>query len=229
MKFAQRTLLFLAAFSLMAPSCGEEGDDDGDGVGNLSDNCRDNNNPNQEDSDQDDVGDVCDNCPGNANEDQKDSDADGTGDVCETGNPNDKFPALTAEYNSMLVSYVDPCKLSPDWLKPAPSAFKVTADGNGAFQIQPLDANPDLFTMTGTINGQGNFSASGSGRIADTDNVAASITGKFDTTQGNAFDAVLFRGNNGTFPAGTVDDQGVSCSAEGMPRPLEETIKGTRR
>jgi hypothetical protein len=58
-------------------------DADGDGVGNVPDNCRFNANPSQQDGDADGSGDACDNCAAAANADQADSDRDGRGDVCD--------------------------------------------------------------------------------------------------------------------------------------------------
>jgi len=57
-------------------------DSDGDGVGNLCDNCKVDPNPGQENSDNDPPGDACDNCPLTDNEDQADQDDNGIGDVC---------------------------------------------------------------------------------------------------------------------------------------------------
>lgn len=58
-------------------------DSDGDGVGDVCDNCPNDANTNQVDTDNDGVGDVCDNCPTHANSDQEDSDGDGIGDACD--------------------------------------------------------------------------------------------------------------------------------------------------
>ena len=43
----------------------------------------------QEDADGDGVGDVCDNCPNDANTDQSDVDSDGSGDVCDSDSDAD--------------------------------------------------------------------------------------------------------------------------------------------
>lgn len=91
--------------------CGQEGDSDGDGIVDASDNCPDVYNPNQVDVDQDGLGDVCDPCPNDPDNDidgdgwcsdedncpdvpnpgQEDSDSDGIGDACEgkPGDPNE--------------------------------------------------------------------------------------------------------------------------------------------
>jgi M6 family metalloprotease-like protein len=58
-------------------------DQDGDEVGDFSDNCVLDYNPGQEDQDDDDLGDVCDNCPDDYNPDQVDIDADTVGNFCD--------------------------------------------------------------------------------------------------------------------------------------------------
>src|SRR5262249_33108438 len=58
-------------------------DRDGDGIGDVCDNCAAASNANQSDLDHDGVGDVCDDCPSIANGNQADADADGIGDVCD--------------------------------------------------------------------------------------------------------------------------------------------------
>lgn len=60
-------------------------DMDGDGFIDRFDNCRDADNPGQEDGDQDGVGDACDNCLAASNFDQADDDGNGVGDACEDG------------------------------------------------------------------------------------------------------------------------------------------------
>lgn len=76
------------------------GDQDGDGICTVEDNCPDVANPDQSDSDNDGSGDACDadtdgdgvddgadNCPFTANPDQSDIDSDGLGNVCD-GDPD---------------------------------------------------------------------------------------------------------------------------------------------
>ena len=58
-------------------------DTDGDGIGDIDDNCPLLANPDQADGDDDGVGDGCDNCPEDYNPDQADSDGDGLGDACD--------------------------------------------------------------------------------------------------------------------------------------------------
>ena len=57
-------------------------DDDADDIDDACDNCPGVSNPNQADGDEDGVGDLCDNCPALANPDQADEDGDGQGDAC---------------------------------------------------------------------------------------------------------------------------------------------------
>ena len=67
-------------------------DEDGDTVGDVSDNCPFLANPSQTDTDADGVGDACDNCPTLPNERQKDNDLDGVGDSCDADDDNDGTP-----------------------------------------------------------------------------------------------------------------------------------------
>ena len=64
-------------------SVSHTGDRDGDGIGDICDNCTDAPNRGQADADQDGVGNACDNCPQIFNPDQADADADGFGDACD--------------------------------------------------------------------------------------------------------------------------------------------------
>jgi hypothetical protein len=58
-------------------------DADGDGLGDLCDNCVGSANSSQSDQDADAVGDACDNCPAIPNPGQADQNHDGQGDVCD--------------------------------------------------------------------------------------------------------------------------------------------------
>ncbi len=69
----------------LCDQCPEDSLDDGDGDGLCAnvDNCPEIANPNQEDSDGDGTGDVCDNCINTPNYSQLDYDNDGVGDECD--------------------------------------------------------------------------------------------------------------------------------------------------
>ena len=82
--------------------CGNEGDTDGDGVLDSSDNCPKTPNTAQEDLDEDGLGDVCDpdkdgdlvdneedNCPEVENTKQEDLNSDGEGDLCDDDDDGD--------------------------------------------------------------------------------------------------------------------------------------------
>jgi hypothetical protein len=86
----------LLAFPAAALAHPEPGDVDGDGVGDMADNCVEVRNGDQRDTDKDGAGDKCDadadndgvantgdNCPIHVNADQADADGDGRGDVCD--------------------------------------------------------------------------------------------------------------------------------------------------
>ena len=66
-------------------------DIDGDGIGDMLDNCPVNPNPDQSDWDGDHHGDACDNCRYESNPGQEDGDGDGIGDACEDGDA-DGYP-----------------------------------------------------------------------------------------------------------------------------------------
>jgi outer membrane protein OmpA-like peptidoglycan-associated protein/LysM repeat protein len=70
-----------AGISYAPDPCGE--DEDGDGHGDLCDNCPGLQNADQADVDGDDVGDACDVCPVDADPEQSDRDGDGRGDACD--------------------------------------------------------------------------------------------------------------------------------------------------
>jgi hypothetical protein len=68
-------------------SCSKEQEDaDGDGIGDICDNCPNNANPDQEDTDEDGTADACDNCSNTFNPNQADTyppQGNGVGDACE--------------------------------------------------------------------------------------------------------------------------------------------------
>ena len=108
------SLALLKSNVLLKYSLLEQADTDGDGVGDLCDNCVMIKNRFQENVDGDQFGDRCDrdidndgfnnkedNCPYVANVDQKDQDGDGVGDLCD--NCEDVFNPDQDDYNHNLV------------------------------------------------------------------------------------------------------------------------------
>jgi hypothetical protein len=81
-------------------------DDDGDGIANAIDNCRDVANALQSDEDADSFGDACDVCPPFA--DNTDGDGDGVGDLCD---PN---PARAGEQLVLFEGFDGP--MPPGWI-----------------------------------------------------------------------------------------------------------------
>jgi len=106
--------------------CGEPiFDADGDGVGDVDDNCPTIANADQADNDNDSIGDVCDddddddgildvndNCPMTANTDQADTDSDGIGDVCDDDIDGDGI--LNADDNCPTTPNPDQADLDND-------------------------------------------------------------------------------------------------------------------
>ena len=126
-------------------SCGDD-DNDGDGRGNLCDNCRSDANPSQSDIDGDGFGDVCDNCSTIANPSQFDTDGDLVGDPCDNcltelnpsqtdtdsdglGDECDKLPAVSNP--SQLDSDLDGVGNSCDNCQSDSNPTQVDADVDG--------------------------------------------------------------------------------------------------
>ena len=105
-----------------------DGDEDGDGVCDLLDNCPLVPNPDQADADMDAIGDACDNCPDVFNPDQWDSDSDGIGDLCD--------PCTDAD-DDAVCDHEDTCPggYNPLQAEPVTLLTGPPDDGRGAFSF----------------------------------------------------------------------------------------------
>ena len=99
---------------------------DGDGVGDVCDNCPATTNADQANSDADTYGNVCDNCPATTNQDQANSDADSYGNAC------DNCPATTNQdqANSDTDSYGNVCDNCPTTTNQDQADLDVDGVGN---------------------------------------------------------------------------------------------------
>jgi len=113
-----------------------DNDLDDDGYCGDEDNCPQDYNPNQEDVDEDGLGDLCDNCPDVDNPDQADADGDGIGDVCEPGNLDGDSDVDRGDL-SILLSHRN---------QPASECPECDLDGDGVITV--LDARKLILLCT---------------------------------------------------------------------------------
>jgi hypothetical protein len=99
-------------------------DTDGDGVGDLADNCPLVSNASQADADRDFAGDACDSCPADHDPDQADADGDGTGDACDPCTDTDGDGAGDPGHAASTCA-TDNCPT-------VPNPTQADADGDGA-------------------------------------------------------------------------------------------------
>ena len=152
-------------------------DTDGDGILDITDNCPETSNTNQNDADNDQIGDVCDNCPSFANPDQSDSDGDGIGNICDScptlfgqsanGCPdsdndgiNDEDDACPNQYGSLENGCPTPPELILSQLKVNVNYSNYNLYPSGDIPIFEYDSSIDFeitIDNTGESN-SGNFS-----------------------------------------------------------------------
>ena len=70
------TLSAMLATTAQMTTMKTKSNSDNDSLGNVCDNCPNDDNENQANADGDSLGDVCDNCPNDNNEDQANADGD---------------------------------------------------------------------------------------------------------------------------------------------------------
>lgn len=124
-----------AGVSYAPDPCGE--DEDGDGHGDLCDNCAGTENPDQADADGDGVGDACDVCPVDADPEQEDRDGDGRGDVCDRC-PDGADDGVDRDGDGVP----DACDLCPE----TPDPEQIDSDNDGVGDVCDScvnEANPD--------------------------------------------------------------------------------------
>lgn len=171
----------------------DQADLDADGFGDACDNCPVVPHPSQQDRDNDGLGDACDNCPQNGNVDQADVDADGRGDVCDEDRDGDG--ALDAQDNCPGRPNADQANNDADTLGDAcdncpglANQNQADMDGDGIGDICDDDLDGD-----GSVNAQDNCTS-----VAN--------PGQEDADRDRAGDVCDFC--PGTLPGIVVDSQG---------------------
>jgi OOP family OmpA-OmpF porin len=123
-------------------------DRDGDGFGDICDNCPDVPNPDQADGDRDGIGDKCDNCPEIANLDQADCDSDGVGDLCDNC-PEKANRDQTDTDCDGLGDACDECPQTPQGAKIDENGCWIL--GRVQFDLDKYDIKPKFFSMLDEI------------------------------------------------------------------------------
>ncbi len=138
-RLALLTLLAAACNAVLGiePTKDRGSDSDGDGVDDVSDNCRMVANPDQNDEDGDGIGDACDNCPLVVNFDQtKDQDGDGIGDAC------DPHPFDSGDCEILFDSFSDVTDFTARWHAAPPSAMAAFTPWPGKVTIASYSGSP---------------------------------------------------------------------------------------
>jgi hypothetical protein len=135
------------SFSLLGKEQVIAGDDDGDSIANVRDNCRSVKNPDQKDTDHDGLGDACDNAQDIPNLLQNDKDLDGVGDAtdnCRTMfNPDQRDSDINGVGDVCDDEDGDGVVNSKDNCAGIANADQKDADGDGAGDACQLDRDSD--------------------------------------------------------------------------------------
>lgn len=115
-------------------------DEDGDGEGDLCDNCRRLPNSPQEDGDLDGVGDACDNCLFAPNQNQVDSDLDGLGDACDPAGDFNGDGIVDQNDMALLTG----CMTGPDQPVP-PGCAQGDTNGDGTVDLNDFAGGQNAF------------------------------------------------------------------------------------
>lgn len=122
-------------------------DRDGDGVADLTDNCPDVGNAEQDNEDGDKFGDVCDPCPPVASDAPSDADGDGVADACD---PNPSTPGDRIELFEGFHRGLPTWTRTAHWSVAGDSLRGTAAANSSEYLVLPI-MNPDHVTVAASV------------------------------------------------------------------------------